>query len=484
MEQEVRNPHEGWRVRFSDSILTFYKKGTIYSTPSGSLDPSVLQMWERINLLVGSPFCAPTREFLVGLDETGKGEVVGHTVLAGVLLPRRVFDDIDLLMGPADTKKRHTFEYWDSLVKKLDALRSSGVDWCTETIPPWQIDKYNINKMLDITYQRILGTFLRRCEIRQCRIVLDDYGVKETLRRFLKFLEQRGAEVVLTTKAEDSYLEAKIASLIAKRTREVGIKAINEKLEFRLDRMSVGKGSPSSGQTISWLQKWHATGKPWPWFVKKSFKTVREIEGKVGGVRKETPPFREELLSKQFLDEFNKGRLSVQSLSLVCPSCGAILTSVTVAMFHGNAGRISALKCPDKSCGKLIHNASFTLRYYCGYVVPDSSAIRRSVLSHDLVASKFFENFTVVLVPVVRKECDSMPRARKELDELRKYAGMGRIRLECPGEVADVPSGLSSAARDERIIESCLEWGAILLSADKPMTTFACGKGLFTIFVH
>jgi len=39
------------------------------------------------------------------LDETGKGEVIGHTVLAGTIFPKKIFDKIiDLTVGPADTK--------------------------------------------------------------------------------------------------------------------------------------------------------------------------------------------------------------------------------------------------------------------------------------------------------------------------------------------------------------------------------------------
>ena len=37
--------------------------------------------------------------------------------------------------------------------------------------------------------------------------------------------------------------------------------------------------------------------------------------------------------------------------------------------------------------------------------------------------------------------------------------------------------------RDERIVENCLHYNAILLSADKSMTTFAVGREIFVIFV-
>ena len=68
-------------------------------------------------------------------------------------------------------------------------------------------------------------------------------------------------------------------------------------------------------------------------------------------------------------------------------------------------------------------------------------------------------------------------------EELYKYNSMGRIRLESPGSVGELPDELPSDVRDEKIIEACLEYNAILLTADKSMCAFAGGKNVFTIFI-
>lgn len=482
-EQEIKNPHEEWRIRFSDSTFTYYKKGTLFSTPSSSHDPSVFEAWKAIDSIVGSAYALPTKDFLIGLDETGKGEVIGHTVLTGVIFPKEIFGDLDFIVGPADTKKRHKFEYWDEIFKKLDYYRLSGLDFIIEKVPPWDVDRYNLNKIMDVTYQRILNVFFRKAEIERCRVVLDDYGIGDALRRFLNFLERQGAEIDVASNSEDKYLEAKIASLLSKRTREAVIKSINENPEFQINGLSVGSGNVGDKQTLKWLKKWHASERPWPWFVKRSFKTIWEIEGRTGKPKKIIPPIKEDLLSKEFMEEFSKGNLSIQSLSIVCPSCGNILKSATFAIFDKNGRIVSGLKCSNPDCDKLIQDSGITLRYYCGYVIPDSSAIRRGVLSKDLDASRFFENFTVILTPVVRKECDNVSWGKKELDELRKYHSIGRIKLESIGRIEDLPNNLSGAVRDEKIIEACLQYNAILLTADKSMSSFASGKDVFTIFI-
>lgn len=482
-EQKVKSPHEEWRVRFSDSTFTYYKRETLYSTPSNAKDPSVFQAWQYIDSIVSSAYVLPNKDFLIGLDETGKGEVIGHTVLTGVIFPKELFKEIDWLVGPADTKNRHEFEYWDNIFMKLDKLRGKGLDFVHEKIPPWHVDKYNLNKIMDVSYQRILSIFLRKVKISHCRVVLDDYGIGDTLKRFLKFLEHQEAEVIVTKNSEDEYLEVKIASLISKRQREAVMKAINENPEFQIDGLSVGSGNAGDPKTEAWLKAWWDKYKSWPWFVKRSFRNVRRIEERIDEVKKILPPIDERLLSDEFLENFNKGELSIQSLSLVCPYCGAVLKSVEFAVFERNGKYISGIKCVNKGCGKIIDNAEITLRYYCGYVLPDSNAIRRNVISRDLKSSRFFENFTIILSPVVRKECDGTPKGKKEFDELRRYNAIGRIKLEAIGRVDDLPENLSGTVRDEKIIEACIEYNAILLTADRSMSAFAGGKNVFTIFV-
>ena len=482
VEKEVKSPHEIWRIKFSDATFTYYKKGTLYSTPSNSKDPAVFDAWRYIDSLVGSRYVLPTKNFLIGLDETGKGEVIGHTILTGVILPSKIFKEIDLVVGPADTKKRHKFEYWDELFRELDSFRKHGLDFVMERIPPWHVDMYNLNKIMDVTYQRILLIFFRKADVAKCRIVMDDYGIGPTLQRFLNFLEKQGAEIIVTSNADMNYLEAKVASLISKRAREEVIKRINENPDFQINGLSVGSGNAGDSQTIEWLKKWHESGKEWPWFVKRSFRNVRELEGKSGKVKKSTPPIKEELLSKEFLEEFNKGHLSIQSLSLICPNCGETNKVVTFAIYKEKSGkRVSGIKCP--SCKNLIDFAGLTLRYYCGYVVPDSNIIQRRLLSRDLKSSRFFENFTIILPAVVRKECDPTPTGRDELGELARFASMGRIKLEYEGKIEEVQNGLPSTVRDEMITNVALENNAIVLTADKSMRACCIAKGVFTISI-
>ncbi|MHA1197021.1 MAG: hypothetical protein ACTSSM_13080, partial [Promethearchaeota archaeon] len=193
--------------------------------------------------------------------------------------------------------------------------------------------------------------------------------------------------------------------MISKRLREAIIKAINENPEYQINELSIGSGNVNDPKTIKWLKLWWQNHKSWPWFIKRSFKTIREIEGRKEDIQKIIPPIRDELLSSKFLNEFSKGNLSIKSLSIVCPFCGNILKMVEFIVFKRNGKRTSGIKCINNDCKRIIENAGLTLRYYCGYVLPDSNAILRNVITNDLKSSKFFENFTIILSNVVRKEC-------------------------------------------------------------------------------
>jgi len=475
-DSNLKSAYEVWRVRCSDATITYYTSGTLFCTDT--IDPAVKQICDSIAALAQTTFVLPTREFLIGFDETGKGEVLGHTVLAGVIFPQEIFKEVEDLIGVADTKKKRTIGYWDDALKRIDTLKAKGLDLLIDKIPPWHIDRFNLNKIMDVVYQRILSNFMRRIEAPRVRVVFDDYGVGDTLKRYIRSLENAGAEVIVAHAADSSYLEAKLASVVAKREREKVMEAINKSAEFKLEGCNIGSGNAGDPETLNWLNRWKETSNPWPWFVKRSFKTVRELDKQTGEARKIAPPIREEILSEEFRKEFESGRFSITTVSIVCPSCGERGKAALITTDSGSTvGRCI-------SCKKEILDLGLTLRYYCGCLLPDSNIIKGTILGKDLERSKFFEGFTVMLSPVVKYECDS-PAGKKELEKLARFAAIGRIRLEDVGKAPTLAEigKLSSLERDEVIKQDALSTNAILFTGDNSLKAFAQATGLFSLHV-
>jgi ribonuclease HII len=473
-DTEVKSPHEVWRIRYSDATFTLYRSGTLFV--SSSHDGALREAQDAIDGLLGSRFLAPSRDFSVGFDETGKGEILGHLVLVGVAFPRELCHELEIAIGSADSKEKHSFKYWDDLSTRIDSLTGRGLTFEVATIPPWDVDRFNVNTLLDLTYQRMLLSFALRLQLERSRIVLDNYGIGPGLSRYLRALEAGGAEVVATSHADDIYLEARVASLISKAHQQRTLGHIAKSPDFMLPRKEIGSGNAGDPKTLDWLKTWHATGRPWPWFVKRSFKTLREIDPNLRTASKTKPPINEHLLSSSFRSDFDRGRLNIRSLSVVCPYCGAVSKSaILVATDSVTEGR-----CP--SCRRNLPHLALTLRYYCGRVLPDTNVLLRGILSKDLRRqSRFFENFTILLHPVVAREGDS-PAGKQELERLGRFHSMGRIRLEMISSSSN-PRYLDNFERDQAIREAAGMENAILTTADNGMKGAAQASGLFVLEV-
>jgi ribonuclease HIII len=283
-DSKITNPYEAWRVRFSDATVTFYKKGTLYVTDSD--DIAIVNFHQFVNSLAGSKFAVPTRQFLIGCDEAGKGEVFGHTVLAGVVFPKEICSELERDIGSANSKIKHDVEYWDDVFRKIESYKARGLDFVIEKIPPWESDKFNVNRLFDMKYQTVLKTLLEKVSPGEVRIVVDDYGTGVNLNQYLSSLRSDGAEVVKVSGADDKYLETRVASLIAKREQQKALSAVSKNGEFSLPGQFLGSGNAGDPKTVEWLKAWKKTGKEWPWFVKRSFENIRKIDGLPGKAEK------------------------------------------------------------------------------------------------------------------------------------------------------------------------------------------------------
>ncbi len=278
-EKEVKNPNELWRIKLPFAVFTYYKNGTLHSSLKDFPDEKSRSLWSEIDSIAGPRYRQPTKKILVGLDEAGKGEVIGPMVLTGVLFPAELFLAVDEILGAADTKVRQNFFYWDKIYRELLGQREKRFSFVREEIPPQLIDQTNLNRLLDKGYKKILSLILKSQsqERKDFRIVLDDYGVGERLKGFMNSLKREGAEIIIQQNADEDYLEVKAASAIAKRFREAVVKKIREDPRYQIAGLTVGSGNPGDRETKEWLRNWYKTYKDFPWFVKKSFKTIRGL---------------------------------------------------------------------------------------------------------------------------------------------------------------------------------------------------------------
>jgi len=462
------NEYLKWRLSIGKSIFDLFTNGTLLNNQATS--ETILELREKISSFSSSNFHDTKKELKIGLDETGKGELFGHEVLCGVMYPSSIANKVDEIIGLANTKSRKSFEYWDGLFAELAKLQVNGLVFKTQNIPPWDIDRYNTNKIMDIVYKKIIGDLCRDIQLENTSLVIDNYGLDDNLLHFLFGLEKQGMLVKIETKADEKFLETKLASIIAKRSREKSMQGINER--FKINGQKPGSGNLSDQDTIEWLKKWKKSGKDWPWFVKQSVSTIRNIDGKKGKVKKFDPPIRHEMISDQARKLFNDGKLSTDILRISCPECGKELQAILFT--KSQSGKYEG-RCP--SCKKLIPDLQRTLLYYSGTILPDTSAIIAGIISKDLQTggSKFFENYTILLNPKVENECENSG-AKAELGKIADIASYERINLITLNEIINY-----NMKTDDEVIASAKKNNAIILTADMGQYAKAIGYDLFSI---
>ena len=148
------------------------------------------------------------------MDESGKSELVGDAVLVGTLLPSAIAPLVEPIVALAKTKSKHPPILGETLLESR-RLKVDGLTFIVERITPEQIGRYNVNGLFDVTYARMLRALIRRARPESTRVVVDDYGIAGVLCLSLEGLEARGTEVVARDGADDRFIEARVASVIA-----------------------------------------------------------------------------------------------------------------------------------------------------------------------------------------------------------------------------------------------------------------------------
>lgn len=181
----------------------------------------------------------------IGIDEAGRGPVIGPMVIAGALVDEKNAEKLKKL-GVKDSKMLSP--------KKREELYNSVMELSEEVhfikISPNQIDtmreKISLNEIEAVVIAELLRKFKKKAD----RIVIDlpDPNGKMFINRIRKYVKIE-AEVIAEHKADANYIEVSAASIIAKVERDEEIKELNKK------HGELGSGYPSDPKTIAFLKK-------------------------------------------------------------------------------------------------------------------------------------------------------------------------------------------------------------------------------------
>ena len=202
---------------------------------------------------------------ILGIDEAGRGSVLGPMVIAGVVVPEKMEKVLER-MGVKDSK-RLTPNRRTILSRKLKKMFDYEIiSISAREIDDMRADGINLNEIEKNAMEEII------LKLKPEKAFVDAVDVKAE--RFQENLcNDTGFNIIAERKADDKYIEVGAASIIAKAERDLQISQINK--EF-IKQGGIGSGYPSDPTTKKFLTNY--TYDEMPDFVRRSWNTVAKMK--------------------------------------------------------------------------------------------------------------------------------------------------------------------------------------------------------------
>ncbi len=201
---------------------------------------------------------------ILGIDEAGRGCVIGPLVMCGYLVDSSNVEKLRKL-GVKDSKMLSAAKR-ESMLKELMVIAD---DYVVLSVTAEEIDKMrtvsNLNKVEIRRMQQLINA------LEPDRVILD--ALESNEKRFLQKIKagiKTDAEIIAENFADKNYLEVGAASIVAKVHRDGEIKKLHK------DHGDFGSGYSSDPKTITFLKEC-IKKKQLPDFVRKSWMTVQWI---------------------------------------------------------------------------------------------------------------------------------------------------------------------------------------------------------------
>jgi ribonuclease HII len=211
---------------------------------------------------------------VAGVDEAGRGCVIGPLVIAGYLIKEEKIACL-LELGVKDSKKLSTKKR-HSIISKIIDLSENFI---TIYLSPQQIDKvveskrkfHKLNRLEAKTMAKIINT------LKPDKTFIDAADVIEG--RFKQYIQECLAVktiIVAKHKADEIFPVVSAASIIAKVKRDEEIRILREKYG------DFGSGYLSDKKTTAFLKNWIKNNNEYPVCVRKSWQPAKRIKNEKG----------------------------------------------------------------------------------------------------------------------------------------------------------------------------------------------------------
>lgn len=192
------------------------------------------------------------RELIIGIDDAGRGPLIGPMILAGVLMTKEQ-ELVLRKLGVKDSKQvLHPLR-----IKLAKEIKENSINYKVVKAFPDEIDKYvstkklNLNTLEAVKAAEIIN-FLNTSK-EKIKVILDcpSVNTKKWKAKLLEFVSKKdNLEVVCEHKADINHISASSASILAKVAREEEVEKIKKQIGI-----DFGSGYPADPTTKEFLKK-------------------------------------------------------------------------------------------------------------------------------------------------------------------------------------------------------------------------------------
>jgi len=208
---------------------------------------------------------------IAGIDDAGRGPIIGPLIIAGVLLAEEDVQNLKPL-GVKDSKLLSP-QKREQLAVEIKRL---ALKYHVESLSPAEIDKvvetgrrlHRLNRLEADVMAKVIEALKPDVAYVDASDVLAD-RFREHIREKLTI----SPEIISEHKADAKYPIVSAASIIAKVERDKAIQELRERYG------DLGSGYVTDPKTVGFLEKWLAKHGSYPEFVRKSWKPAKKLRG-------------------------------------------------------------------------------------------------------------------------------------------------------------------------------------------------------------
>ncbi len=208
---------------------------------------------------------------IAGIDEAGRGPLIGPMVLACIVMDNELIKYLDKV-GVRDSKilsknrRKRLFNIVTRLATSIYIVKIGvrEIDLA--------VNRINIDGLNELEAKKVSEIILKLPEsVREIYIDSPDKDSMKFKRRIRKYIGDRDVKIICEINADKKYRIVSAASIIAKVIRDDIID------EYKKKYGEIGSGYPSDNRTINFIKNWLKDHEDFPPIVRKSWKTLEKF---------------------------------------------------------------------------------------------------------------------------------------------------------------------------------------------------------------